>query len=338
MLFSSANLDNSNCVEEIGKTFSLWFVCCTYVLIYGQGRELFSYIQHSGSPEPAFGISLIVSRFFNLYPSVETRKNNKSKNMKSILCSTMVVILVCLFMTSCNSDKKKEVSVHDVELSGWLSGDWADVYFKAEDGAYTFVKNGDKLTIDVPLTVTKDIPNRKIEKVEGIMVGLLDINGNEINDVNGDWIIMKLANYECTKSIPSAKAGTQIPTKFQYGLLTDETLIDKIGGFKMYVDIKLSDEEIKEHEEVNDNTITSANVDSEDWDKALDDYEAYIDSYIKLLKKAQAGDMSAMTEYPTCLEKAEAFGKKFDNAKGSMSTKQMKRYMEITTKMTTAIK
>ena len=46
--------------------------------------------------------------------------------------------------------------------------------------------------------------------------------------------------------------------------------------------------------------------------------------------------MSAMTEYPTCLEKAEAFGKKFDNAKGSMSTKQIKRYTDITMKITTA--
>lgn len=255
--------------------------------------------------------------------------------MKSILCSTMVVMLVCLIMTSCNSDKQKEVSVHDVDLSGWLGGDWADAYFKVEDGVYTFVKSGDKLTIDVPLTITKDTPNRKIDEVEGIMLGLLDINGNEINDVNGDWIIMKLANYECTKSIPSAKAGAQIPTKFQYGLLTDETLLDKLGGFKIRVDIKLSDEEIEEQEEVTDDTA-STESDSEDWDKALDEYEAYVDSYIKLLKKAQAGDMSAMTEYPTCLEKAEAFGKKFDNAKGSMSTKQIKRYTDITMKITTA--
>ena len=208
----------------------------------------------------------------------------------------MVVILVCLTVTSCNGDKRKEVSVHDVELSGWLGRDWADVYFKVEDGIYTFVKSGDKLTIDVPLTVIKDVPNRKIEKVQGIMVGLLDINGNEINDANGDWIIMKLANYECTKTIPSAKVGTCIPTKFLYGLLTDETLIDKIGGFKMRVDIELSDEE---QEEIND-------------------------------------DVSVMTEYPEYLEKAESLSKNLDKAKGSMSAKQIKRYMEITTKMTTA--
>lgn len=245
----------------------------------------------------------------------------------------MVVILVCLTVTSCNGDKRKEVSVHDVELSGWLGRDWADVYFKVEDGIYTFVKSGDKLTIDVPLTVIKDVPNRKIEKVQGIMVGLLDINGNEINDANGDWIIMKLANYECTKTIPSAKVGTCIPTKFLYGLLTDETLIDKIGGFKMRVDIELSDEE---QEEINDDALTKGDVDSEDWDKTLDDYEEYVDSYIKLLKKAQTGDMSVMTEYPEYLEKAESLSKNLDKAKGSMSAKQIKRYMEITTKMTTA--
>ena len=46
--------------------------------------------------------------------------------------------------------------------------------------------------------------------------------------------------------------------------------------------------------------------------------------------------MSAMSEYPTYVEKAESFSKKFDDAKGSMSAKQIKRYTEITMKITAA--
>ena len=88
----------------------------------------------------------------------------------------------------------------------------------------------------------------------------------------------------------------------------------------------------------NDSKSSTSEVtsDSEDWDKALDEYEKYIDSYIKILKKVKANDMSAISEYPTYVEKAESFSKKFDNAKGTMSAKQIKRYTELTMKITTA--
>lgn len=41
------------------------------------------------------------------------------------------------------------------------------------------------------------------------------------------------------------------------------------------------------------------------WDSVLDDYEEYFDQYVKLLKKAKNGDVSALTEYAKMLEKAQ---------------------------------
>lgn len=38
-------------------------------------------------------------------------------------------------------------------------------------------------------------------------------------------------------------------------------------------------------------------ADSSDWDKLLDEYEQYVDQYVKTYKKAMNGDMSAMAEY-----------------------------------------
>lgn len=76
-----------------------------------------------------------------------------------------------------------------------------------------------------------------------------------------------------------------------------------------------------------------ADSSSEDWDAMLDSYEEYVDKYIALLKKASAGDMTALTEYPALLSKAQEFGDKMESAKGSMSASQVARYTKITAKM-----
>ena len=76
---------------------------------------------------------------------------------------------------------------------------------------------------------------------------------------------------------------------------------------------------------------------SSDWDKLLDDYEKYVDLYIKSYKKAMAGDMSAMMEYSKMMEKAQSISDKLDKVSGDLSAAQMKRYLKITQKMTDAL-
>src|SRR5690606_31855293 len=56
---------------------------------------------------------------------------------------------------------------------------------------------------------------------------------------------------------------------------------------------------------ISNTTAYTSSTRSADWDKLLVDYEAYIDQYIKLFKKAQNGDNTALVEYPGLLEKAE---------------------------------
>lgn len=96
------------------------------------------------------------------------------------------------------------------------------------------------------------------------------------------------------------------------------------------------DEEVEEDEEefVQKQPVKSSG--SKDWDKFLDDYESYVDQYIKLMKKANNGDMTAMTEYMTMLEKAQVLGEEIDKAKGDLSPAQLNRYMRILQKLTDA--
>ncbi len=73
-----------------------------------------------------------------------------------------------------------------------------------------------------------------------------------------------------------------------------------------------------------------------DWDSVLDDYEEYFDKYVKLLKKAQSGDVSALTEYAEMLEKAQSIGSKLESAKGELTPKQSARFLKIQQKLLNA--
>ena len=75
---------------------------------------------------------------------------------------------------------------------------------------------------------------------------------------------------------------------------------------------------------------------SEDWDELLSSYEEYVNKYISFMKKATKGDMSAMSEYPALLEKAQEYCDQLKDAKNDMSASQLAKYNKITSKLTKA--
>ena len=77
---------------------------------------------------------------------------------------------------------------------------------------------------------------------------------------------------------------------------------------------------------------------SENWDALLKSYEEYVDKYISYLKKASKGDMTALSEYPALMQKAQNFSDKMKNAESNMSASQWARYNKITMKMLEAAK
>lgn len=129
------------------------------------------------------------------------------------------------------------------------------------------------------------------------------------------------------------------------GMVTDESILKKIltPVKKLQVDADyLCWETISEPEmEVNSSEEDSESIsyndeessDSEDWDSVLDSYEQYVNKYVSLAKKAAKGDMSAMSEYPSLMEKAQELSDKLSNAKSNMTSSQQSRYMKITQKM-----
>jgi hypothetical protein len=83
-------------------------------------------------------------------------------------------------------------------------------------------------------------------------------------------------------------------------------------------------------------TSSSTSSSTEDWDAILNDYEEYVNQYIKLMKAAQKGDASAMSEYPAMLEKANSLNSKLTSGQGTMSSAQASRLLKIQNKMASA--
>lgn len=77
----------------------------------------------------------------------------------------------------------------------------------------------------------------------------------------------------------------------------------------------------------------SESSDGEDWDSLLDSYEEYVDMYISLLKKASAGDLSAVSEYTSYMSKAQEVSQKMANATSKLSPAQLSRFNKINQKM-----
>ena len=90
------------------------------------------------------------------------------------------------------------------------------------------------------------------------------------------------------------------------------------------------------HESVSDYASPSKKS-SDDWDAALDEYEKYVDSYLKFYKKAMAGDANAMTEYADYLQRAQKLTEKFSAVEKELTPKQYSRFMELQTKMVTGL-
>lgn len=98
-------------------------------------------------------------------------------------------------------------------------------------------------------------------------------------------------------------------------------------------DIEVDDDSYSDDYDSDSDVDMSSSSGSEDWDAVLESYEKYVDKYVSYVKKAAKGDMTALAEYPSLMEKAQEFSDKLQNAKGDMSASQWTRYNNISMKM-----
>lgn len=113
---------------------------------------------------------------------------------------------------------------------------------------------------------------------------------------------------------------------------------NKTTSTKLEMSENSSEESIKDiNESVETSNEIFSDTDTPDWNELLDSYEQYVDKYISYVKKAAKGDMDALAEYPSLMQKAQELSEKMEGAQSNMSESQWARYMKITNKMTKAL-
>ena len=111
-------------------------------------------------------------------------------------------------------------------------------------------------------------------------------------------------------------------------------VLKKVDGIVPDMSSDTDDED--DNSEYDNNSSSSAG--SVDFEELLDSYDKYVTEYISFMKKASEGDMSALTEYPKMMERANDLSEKIEKCKGEMSVSQLERYNKITMRMAEAAK
>jgi hypothetical protein len=118
---------------------------------------------------------------------------------------------------------------------------------------------------------------------------------------------------------------------YDYGSSSDTADYAEETDYSGYGDYSSSDDD-----DDDDSDSYSSSSSSENWDALLNSYDQYVTKYISLAKKAAKGDTSALSEYPSLMQKAQDLSEKIKDAQGEMSSSQWSRYMQITNKMAQA--
>lgn len=248
--------------------------------------------------------------------------------------SILVFGLAALLM-SCGGNKKVEsltAEPETTEIKGALKGCYEVVqkdYTIKENGSWgslisVELKRTDK---ELPFDPQKATSFSVSEDGKPTQVGF----GIELLDDNGDVVEVKNAN---TGGVGGVYSSDDIDAAIQLG--SGETGIVRwtINADNKPVTFRITS--AIEGSTYTSNVSEEKTSSSNDWDSILDDYEKYIDKYIKLYKKAKNGDTSALTEYPALLEKAQSLADKLSKAQSDFKPAQASRFLKLQQKLTNA--
>jgi hypothetical protein len=275
--------------------------------------------------------------------------------MKRIL---YFMVAGCLFYSCSSTPKEREVTVSDVEITGTLKD-----FVKVIDGTYQFSNNGKEAFITVKFELVGK-PNQDLcrkKHPEDIRLNPICKNGTVVETGVFGFTASRTEMTKLKELLNKGKEGDTKSISFKWNYFGQDKnqgkLIFKEGSTFEIIDntfdycSNISNSDLHWDDGYNSNvSAESEYVEMDDepgeevasesgnnYDALLDSYEKYVDQYIKYLKKINDGDMSVMTEYAKLLEKTTDLANKMEKAKGQLTSKQMKRYLDITNKFTKGI-
>ncbi|MRM83106.1 DUF6591 domain-containing protein [Riemerella anatipestifer] len=262
-----------------------------------------------------------------------------------------LALTISLFLSSCGK------SIEELSLkssSNAVTGDLEN-YLEIVSQEIKIIPSseyGKALEAKIKFKVNKSFPGMGETKgIDHISIDLLDNRGMPVSGLNK----LKFDGWCCYDPVQNLEGLLKKGSGEFVATFYMETPYELIGeDFKKILAKKENDLKgfsvtslISEKEKKSSNSDESSNSEDdtevsssgdENYDKVLDDYEAYVDKYLVFLKKANKGDMSAMQEYPALMEKAQDLEKSLKDAENqqSLSASQMKRMVKIQTKMLNA--
>jgi len=262
--------------------------------------------------------------------------------MKKFIKLSFFLLAICILI-ACGGGKKatpeKKSGDFPLEVEKTVSGPFSEslevtnAVLKISERAF-----GSKLMVEVKRTSAELPLDPNDADVCGVSSGksykwciLADILGESNLPVETN---MDKYGYESFEQLLSLNEGETVWLEFS---TRDNDLANEPSKAKK---VKLSSKVEHENRTISGNissSKTTASGGSQDWDAILKSYENFIDQYIKLYKKAQSGDMSALAEYGVCLEKANALSEKLASAGGNLSSTQADKFLKLQAKLTKAI-
>lgn len=252
---------------------------------------------------------------------------------------------IVAMMASCSGSDGSKIKPTDTKF---LSGTVSKCLVVADQPAELSIVEDEDSTKYIRLKVTLQMVRSGLKNVDPNDIDFEDVyNGAEINllDENETALFNLGVRYDDWLKLKNLLTGDEGSTAdiifgCSYNEAEDAKDFEKVTQFTPYeaANIVIENEDGEEIEwdgssDFSSDAAVSSDSGSEDWDALLDSYEEYVDMYISLLKKASAGDLSAVSEYTSYMSKAQEVSQKMADATSKLSPAQLSRFNKINQKM-----
>lgn len=259
----------------------------------------------------------------------------------------LIICVACFLFISCGAPTKKEYALKPNSTA--IKGDLSNFY-KVVDGIYKIEKGESEYsdyTIKIPLKRTDKVFDFDINDLAIYTDALHIYLDCDLLEENGTPVAIGGSMGEGTdieKRLLSLKSGETGWAEFTYGSGYKPEKMSKVISFALRSEVKKPQKENSSSNSSNNNStgITSStgeiNVQeatSDDCDQFMKNYEDFVDTYIKLVKKYKTNptDASIISEYTEAAQKANEMGNKVSLC---TDTKYVEKLLELQNKLSKA--